>query len=136
VEGEVDQVVNNHLFRDAQGNPVHPLTSGLELALKDFAVQEIANNVPDASILIDSETLCRLLAEAEDEDQQATAMQGAKPWPFKRKWREKTPPEELRSSDEEKFKEAERRVRKKTQMLDRPYGGEKAPVEGSSQGSV
>lgn len=34
------------------------------------------------------------------------------------------PPEELRSSDEEAFKEAERRVRRKSEKLDPPYGGE------------
>src|SRR5438045_3635706 len=82
VEGEVVQVVNNQvslplklndgltktnqLFRDAQGNPIFSPTSGLELALKDFVIQEIAGNVPDSSIVIDSETLCKLLSEAED----------------------------------------------------------------------
>jgi hypothetical protein len=152
VEGEVVQVVNNQvslpvrhsegltntyqLFRDAQGNPILSPTSGLELALKEFVIQEMADNIPDSSIVIDSETLCKLLGEAETWDQKTTTMQGAKPRPFKRKWRQKTPPEELGSSDEEKFKEAERRVRRKSERLDMPYDGERAPAEDSSQGSV
>jgi hypothetical protein len=82
LEGEVVQVVDNQvssplrlskglantddLFRDAQGNPVFSPTSSLELSLQDFVIQEIADNVPDTSVVIDSETLCRLLGEAED----------------------------------------------------------------------
>lgn len=43
---------------------------------------------------------------------------------------------ELKSSDEEKFKEAERRMRKKSERSDGPYGWEQAPAEeDSSQGS-
>jgi hypothetical protein len=78
--------------------------------------------------VIDSETLCRLLGEAEDWDQKTTTLQGVKkPRPFKRKWREKTPPEELRSSDEEKFKEAERWVRRKSEWLHLMVGRERLP---------
>jgi len=68
VEGEVVQAVDNLLFRDAQGKPILPPTSGLELALKDFVIQEVADNIPECSIMIDSETLCKLLGKAENWD--------------------------------------------------------------------
>jgi hypothetical protein len=63
-------------------------------------------------------------------------MQGDKRLPFKRKRREATPPEELTLSDEEKFKKAELRVRRKTEKLDPSYGDEQVLAEESSQGSV
>ena len=74
--------------------------------------------------MIDSETLCKLLGEAENWDNKAITMQGAKPPQFKRKWRPQTPPEQLTFSDEEKFVEEERRARRKSEKLDKPYNEE------------
>lgn len=136
VEGEVEQVIDNQvtctlpfgevsidmnqLFRDAEGNPVLSSSSSLELSLKDFAIKEVTHGVPDSSIVIDSETLCKLLDEAEKWDNKTITMQGAKPPRFKRKWRLQTPPEQLTFSDEENFVEEERRVRRKSEKLDDP----------------
>jgi hypothetical protein len=152
-EGEVVQTVNcqvgfplrliaaltntNKPFRDDHGNPVPAPASSLKLALKDFAVRERADNVPDISVVIDSETLCELLGKAESWYQRMAELEElpiAKP--FKRKFREKTPPEELSCSDEKKFREAERRVRKKSERQDRTYGGERTPANSSSEDSV
>jgi hypothetical protein len=140
VEGEVEQVVDNQvtcpltlgkgstdtdqLFRDAKGNHLLSLSSSLKLSLKDFAVEEVTRSVPDLSIMIDSETLCKLLGEAENWDNKAITMQGAKPPQFKRKWRPQTPPEQLTFSDEEKFLEEERQIRRKSEKLDKPYNEE------------
>jgi hypothetical protein len=64
------------------------------------------------------------LGEAEAQYKIVKTKQGPKPQAFKRKRREATPPEELTLSDEEKVKEAERRVRRKTEKLDPSYGDE------------
>ncbi len=76
VEGEVEQVVDNQvtcpltrsegstdteqLFRDAEGNHLLSPSSSLKLSLKDFAIEELTNGVPDLPIVIDAKTLCRL----------------------------------------------------------------------------
>jgi hypothetical protein len=96
----------------------------------------LARNVSDHTIEILAATLCRLLGEAEEWDEKTKSTQGAKPKPIKRKWRKKTPPEELRSSDEEKYKEDERQVRKKSDKLDGSYDEDIALVGESSQSSV
>ncbi|CZR64903.1 uncharacterized protein PAC_14803 [Phialocephala subalpina] len=132
VEGEVEQVVDNQLFRDAEGNHLISPSSSLKLSLKDFAIEEVTQGVPDSSIVIDSKTLCKLLGEAENWDNKTITMQGAKPPRFKRKWRPQTPPEQLTFSDEEKFVEEERRVRRKSEKLDKPYDEEGVLAEDSS----
>ena len=85
--------------------------------------------------MIDAETLCKLLSKAENGYKKSKTMQGDKPQPFKRKRQEATPPEELTLLDEEKFKEVEQRVRRKTEKLDPSYGDEQLLAEESSQGS-
>jgi hypothetical protein len=152
VEGEVEQVVDNQvtcpstrsedstdteqLFRDAEGNHLLSPSSSLKLSLKDFAIEEVTNGVPDLPIVIDSKTLCKLLGEAENWDSKTITMQGAKPPQFKRKWRPQTPPEQLTFSDEEKFVEEERRVRRKSEKLDKPYNEDGVFAEDSSQNSI
>ncbi len=129
VEGEVEQVVDNQvtcpstrsegstdakqLFRDAEGNHLLSSSSGLKLSLKDFATEEVTHGVPDLPIVINSETLCKLLGDAENFYKETMTMQGVKPPPFKRKWCPQTPPEQLTFSDEEKFVEEERQVMRK-----------------------
>lgn len=152
VEGEVEQVVDNQvtcpltrsegstdteqLFRDAEGNHLLSPSSSLKLSLKDFAIEEVTHGVPDLPIVIDSKTLCKLLGEAENWDNKTITMQGAKPPQFKRKWRPQTPPEQLTFSDEEKFVEEERRVRRKSEKLDKPYNEDGVFAEDSSQNSI
>jgi len=152
VEGEVELVVDNQvtypsarnenstdteqLFRDAEGNHLLIPSSSLKLSLKDFAIEEVTYGIPDLPIVIDSKTLCELLGEAENWDNKTMTMQGAKPPPFKRKWRPQTPPEQLTFSDKEKFVEEERRVRRKSEKLDRPYNEEGVVAEDSSQNSI
>jgi len=152
VEGEVEQVIDNQvtcplissegftnteqLFRDAKGNHLLSPSSSLKLSLKDLAIEEITHSVPDLPIVIDSETLCKLLGEAENWDNRTTTMQGAKPLRFKRKWPPQMPSEQLTLSDEEKLVEKERRVRRKSEKLDKPYNEEGASAEDSSQNSI
>ncbi|KAH6668978.1 hypothetical protein B0J14DRAFT_674532 [Halenospora varia] len=136
VEREVEQVVDNQLFRDAEGNHLLSPSSGLKLSLKDFAIEEVTHGVPDLPIVIDSKTLCKLLGEAENRDNKTMTMQGAKPPRFKRKWRPQTPPEQLTFSDEEKFVEVKRRVRRKSEKLDKPYNEEGVFAKDSSQNSI
>ncbi|KAG0653111.1 hypothetical protein D0Z07_9397 [Hyphodiscus hymeniophilus] len=151
VEGEVEQVVDSQvtspstrcksfsdteqLFRNAEGNHLLSPSSSLNLSLKDFAIEEVTHGVPDLPIVIDSRTLCKLLSEAENWDNKTMTMQGAKPPPFKRKWRPQTPPEQLTFSDEERFVEEERRVRRKSEKLDKPYNEEGVFAKDSSQNS-
>lgn len=152
VEGEVEQVVDNQvtcpstrskgstdieqLFRDAEGNHLLSPSSGLRLSLKDFAIEEVTHGAPDLPIMIDSKTLCKLLGEAENWDNKTMTMQGAKPSRCKRKWRPQTPPEQLTFSDEEKFMEVKRWVRRKSEDLDKPYNKEGVFAEDSSQNSI
>lgn len=51
------------------------------------------DKVPKVCLVVDAETLCKVLGEAEDWDKKAAM--GAKTRLFKRNWREMTPPEEL-----------------------------------------
>ncbi|CZR67846.1 uncharacterized protein PAC_17745 [Phialocephala subalpina] len=152
VEGKVEQVVDNQvtcpstrsedstdteqLFRDAEGNDLLSPSSGLKLSLKDFAIEEIIHGVPDLPIVIDSKPWYKLLGEAENWDNKTMTMQGAKPPRFKRKWRPQTPPEQPIFSDEEKFVEVERRVRRNSEKLDIPYNEEGVFAEDSSQNSI
>jgi hypothetical protein len=119
------------LFRDAEGNPMLS-SSGLEISLKDFAVTSLSDGLTDFSINIDSEMLCRLLGEAEHWDNKTTNMTGAEPPPLKRKYRQRTPEDQLTVSDEERFVEEERRVRIKTEKLDKRYGEEGVSAEEST----
>lgn len=87
--------------------------------------------------MINSETLCRLLSIAEEEDQHTRTTEGSERAPFKRKRRDQTPPEQLTTSDEEKVAASERWARKKSAKLDRTYGADGvSTTESSSQGSL
>lgn len=132
-KGEVIQELDNELFRDAEGNSILP-SSGLELPLDNFAVQELSDRVPNSSVTIDSETLCALLAEAEKWNGKSTLLQGVKPARIKSKYRQRTPEEQLTLSDEEKVIEEERRMRRTTtEKADNSYSEEGLPAEVSSQ---
>jgi hypothetical protein len=75
----------------------------------NFAVQALSNGLPDSSVIVDPETLCTLLAKAEKWNDKST-LQGIKPARIKRKYRQRTPAEQLTMSDEEKvIKEEDRR---------------------------
>jgi len=50
-------------------------SSGLKLSLKDIVTEELTDGLPDLSIVIDSETLCRLLEDAEDSYEQDKRME-------------------------------------------------------------
>lgn len=120
-------LIMTQVFRDEQGNANTSRDAGLRLGLRDFAPPSLplgdspegdcppgcASDLTD-SFLIDSVTLCRFLDEAEKEEQESKQkigfveplQQGAR-----KRYRTKTPPEELNSEDESKFEEDERRVR-------------------------
>jgi hypothetical protein len=66
--------------------------------------------------MVGPETLCTLLAEAEKWNDKSTLLQGVKPARIKRKYRQRTPDEQLTMSDEEKIIEEERRIRRKTRL--------------------
>lgn len=77
-----------------------------------------------------------MLAEAEKWNDKSTLLQGVKPARIKRKYRQRTPDEQLTMSDEERITEEERRIRRKTEKEDKPYGGEGLSVEASSQEAI
>ncbi|TAQ83685.1 hypothetical protein B7494_g7995 [Chlorociboria aeruginascens] len=132
LEGEVIQELDNELFRDAEGNPI--LSSpGLELPLDNFAVPALSNGLPDCSVIVGPETLCRLLAKAEEWDNKTRLHLGIKPASLKRKHRQITPEEQLTMSDEEKVIEEEQRAERKTEMADKSYTEEGSSAEASNQ---
>jgi len=59
-----------------------------------------------------------------------------KPVRIKRKYRQRTPDEQLTMSDEEKVIEEERRMRRKTEKADKSYGEERLSAEASSQEAI
>jgi len=63
-------------------------------------------------------TLCRCLDEAEKEEREAKQKKGAV---VKKRYRTRTPPEELNSEDELKFEDDERRVRARLSNDDSSY---------------
>ncbi len=107
------------MFRDELGNASLARNAGLRLDLRDFAPpglphpQGLARDSTD-SLLIDSVTLCLFLHEAEKEEREANQRKGfVKPLrpDAKKRIRAETPPQELHSADERKFKDHERRIR-------------------------
>ncbi|OBT82435.1 hypothetical protein VE02_08926 [Pseudogymnoascus sp. 03VT05] len=137
LELEAAQTVHHQVFRDEQGNANTSRDAGLRLGLRDFAPpslpleDSLAGDCPPGcasdltdSFLIDSVTLCRFLNEAEKEEQESKhkigfvepLQQGAR-----KRYRTKTPPEELNSEDESKFEEDERRVRARMTNDDSSY---------------
>ncbi|CZT48682.1 uncharacterized protein RSE6_09421 [Rhynchosporium secalis] len=117
-EGEVVQELDNELFRDSEGNPILS-SSGLKLPLENFAVQALSDGLPDCSVIIGPEVLCTLLAKAEKWNGKSTLPQGVKPARIKRKYREITPEEQLTISDEERIREEERRIQRRTEKADK-----------------
>ena len=111
-------------------------SSGLKLPLDNFAVQALSDGLPDCSVTVSPETLCTLLAEAEKWNEKSTLLQGIKPARIKRKYRQRTPEEQLTMSDEERVREEERRIRRRTEKADKAYGEERMLAEASSQEAV
>ncbi|KAF2761483.1 hypothetical protein EJ05DRAFT_536253 [Pseudovirgaria hyperparasitica] len=134
-EGEVIQELDNELFRDAEGNPVRS-SAGLELPLNNFATQALSDGLPECSVIVCPETLCKLLAKAEKWNDKSTLLQGVKPARIKRKYRQKTPEEQLTVSDEEKVIEEERRTLRKIEKADKSYGDESLSDEASSEEAI
>lgn len=96
------------VFRDSNGKPSISRTGGLLLRLRDFTTEEFSQphgRLRDP-ISISDRTLCSLLEDAERRafvaSQQTSNITSAKPWVRKRP-RERTPPEELEQTDEERF---------------------------------
>jgi hypothetical protein len=77
-----------------------------------------------------------LLAEAGKWNDKSTLLQGVKPTPIKRKYLHRTPDEQLTMSDEERVREEERRIRRKTEKADKSYSEERLSAEASSQEAV
>lgn len=75
----------------------------------------LSNRLPDCSVIVGPETLCTLLADAEKWNDKSILLEGVKPARIKRKYRQRTPDEQLTISDEEKVREKERRIRRKTE---------------------
>ncbi|OBT50221.1 hypothetical protein VE04_09152 [Pseudogymnoascus sp. 24MN13] len=124
LELEAAQTVHQ-VFRDEQGNANTSLGAGLRLELRDFAPPSLpledspegdrppryARDLTD-SFLIDSVTLCGFLDEAEKEEHESKQKIGfVEPLQrgARKRYRTKTPPDELNSEDERKFEEDERR---------------------------
>jgi hypothetical protein len=109
------QTIRNQVFRDSNGNPNPFRTGGLQLRLRDFTTEALAE--PDGRlrdpIVISANTLCSFLEHAEDKasavGQQTGVVTSAKPWVRKRR-RETTPPEELKYKDEKRFRADESRA--------------------------
>lgn len=55
---------------------------------------------------------------------------------MKRKYRQRTPDEQLTMSDEKKVIEEERRMRRKTEKADKSYGEEELSAKTSSQEAI
>ncbi|KFY32935.1 hypothetical protein V495_08593 [Pseudogymnoascus sp. VKM F-4514 (FW-929)] len=130
-------LIMNQDFRDEQGNANTSPGAGLRLELRDFAPPSLplednpkgdrppgcARDLTD-SFLIDSVTLCRFLDEAEKEEQESKQEIGfVEPLQrgARKRYRTKTPPEQLNSEDESKFEEDERRVRARVTEDDSSY---------------
>jgi hypothetical protein len=130
-------LIMTQVFRDEQGNANTSREAGLRLGLRDFAPPSLpledspegdcppgcASDLTD-SFLIDSVTLCPFLDEAEKEEQESKQKIGfVEPLQrgARKRYRTKTPPEELNSEDESKFEEDERRVRARMTNDDSSY---------------
>jgi hypothetical protein len=77
-----------------------------------------------------------LLAEVEKWNDKSILLQGVKPVRIKRKYRQRTPDEQLTISDEEKVIKEERRMRRKTEKADKSYSEEGLSAEASSQEAI
>ncbi|TVY90308.1 hypothetical protein LAWI1_G003603 [Lachnellula willkommii] len=103
------------VFRNCNGTPNASRTKGLELRLRDFTTEELADSdgrLRDP-IWISAHTLCACLEGAENTasivKQKAGVVRSTKPWVRKRR-RESTPPEELKHKDEKRFRAHETRA--------------------------
>ncbi|OAL56152.1 hypothetical protein IQ07DRAFT_583540 [Pyrenochaeta sp. DS3sAY3a] len=122
-ELEAYRDVENEVFRDEQGKPTD--LPGLRLFLSDFACEEltkdeISSKEPD--IFVSSKELCQYLDAAEhkmsrhDGLVKHTVVPGVK----KRK-RSATPPDEINTSDEERYIKEEERATKRVADRDADY---------------
>ncbi|ELR06578.1 hypothetical protein VC83_06264 [Pseudogymnoascus destructans] len=109
------QTITNQVFRDSDGKPSVSRTGGLQLRLRDFTTEDLAqpNGRLRDPIFISANTLCSFLENAERNasvaTQQTSIITSAKPWVRKRR-RERTPPEELKHNDEKRFRVDENRA--------------------------
>lgn len=114
----------SQVFRDDDGNPSNG--SGLRLRLKDFANEELAQDIgdDDHEIAISSRQLCRYLAEAEARaiapPQEARSRHRIRPGLIKRK-RSETPPEDILSGDEAGYLEQEDKAAKRAALDDADF---------------
>jgi len=107
------------VFRDEFKNPNLSPGTGLRFELRDFAPQQLAQGVA-GSFLIDSATLCRFLNEAELDMRTNGVEDQFPPGTFLLR-REHTPPDELNSRDEEKFRNAEQMAKMRLLEGDASY---------------
>jgi hypothetical protein len=95
------------VFRDRNGKPNTSRTGGLQLRLRDFAAEALAEPKGQLRdlIVISASNLCSFLQRAEDRAtfiKQQKGIKSAKTFVRKRR-RDSTPPEELTYRDEKRF---------------------------------
>ncbi|KAK4981952.1 hypothetical protein LTR66_009577 [Elasticomyces elasticus] len=126
------QTVQNEVFRNEDGSPSGNF--GLRLQLKDFAHEELAENVgdQDREIIISSQQLCVYLADAERSlegwRRSHSSRHTVRPGAVKRP-RSETPPARITSDDEARYIEGEERTAKRTALGDRDH--EPSSTDGS-----
>ncbi|KAH9207208.1 hypothetical protein DL95DRAFT_54131 [Leptodontidium sp. 2 PMI_412] len=104
-------------FRDQDGNP-NDKNPGLVLLLQDFATEALIEDpsVLTQQITISSSELCSMLTSAEAEAKQGEENRGkrmAMKGSGRKRWRTRTPPEELDSDDERELLAEEERAAKR-----------------------
>ncbi|KAF2435355.1 hypothetical protein EJ08DRAFT_580620 [Tothia fuscella] len=105
-------------FRDAQGNPTDH--DGLLLHLKDFACEELTQDLAgqDHKIKISAQQLCEVLCAAETT---SGSVKSSIPLGVRVRERQSTPEEEIRSSDERKYRKDEKRAARRARKDDPNY---------------
>ncbi|KFZ17156.1 hypothetical protein V502_04721 [Pseudogymnoascus sp. VKM F-4520 (FW-2644)] len=123
-------------FRDEQGVPNPALGSGLCLTLCDFTSPQPRSDVEpdDASILLDSATLCKFLDDIDEWKRKSDAGElFVTSQQFSKKHRREATPEPVYEEDEFVFGEEELSVHER--FLDRPVGTGKV-AEGGEKGEA
>ncbi|KAL5121486.1 hypothetical protein ACEQ8H_000558 [Pleosporales sp. CAS-2024a] len=106
--------VAHEAFRDEQGKAVDG--PGLQLRLSDFAYEELAQQEmgeEDIFICISRLKLCEYLNAADTRDDEQALGEHVLATEVKKRKRSATPPDEITTSDEERYAEDERRVAKR-----------------------
>ncbi|PBP24950.1 hypothetical protein BUE80_DR004109 [Diplocarpon rosae] len=113
----VSHLTVNQVFREPDGKPTLSRTGGLQLRLRDFATEALAEDSLRDPIILSPDKLYSILQDAEDATsvvvQQTGMMRTNKPW-IRKQSRDSSPVEELAHGDEERFRADESRAEDQT----------------------